>query len=504
MTMPGRFVISKLMSQMAKSGCKFCIVETTSEGIKQHRNAGIIYDIFVFTNLYPEHLPSHDNSFEKYKYTKSIPFRNLSNTSKIIDGKKIDRMIIVNKDSEHGDYYLQFNADKKSTYSIINESDNRAQEIVSLSDSVKFRLNGEEYTLKILGEFNIYNALPAIIIAKEFDISYQNIKNGLLNLNIIPGRMELIEAGQNYTVIVDYAHEKESMTNVLKTAVSIRKSPTSKIIVLLGAEGGGGQQQITAGGTAEVAIEFNSEGSQKFAEITRRNVGKPLAIFLDEMPVTWPNVNQEILGGNAVITGGFTPEAAKSLAVQLNAGALPVPIKVVEQRSIGASLGQESINKSLVAGIIGLATVIVYMVAYYGLLGIVAAAALIIYSLFTIAIFRTGLFLIPPITLTLAGIAGFVLSIGMAVDANILIFERMKEEKRWGKTTKQALELGFKRAWSSIRDSNISSLITAGILYGMGTGSIKGFAITLAIGVLVSMFTAITVTKTILKLFIKK
>jgi UDP-N-acetylmuramoyl-L-alanyl-D-glutamate--2,6-diaminopimelate ligase len=236
MTMPGRFVISKLMSQMAKSGCKFCIVETTSEGIKQHRNAGIIYDIFVFTNLYPEHLPSHDNSFEKYKYTKSIPFRNLSNTSKIIDGKKIDRMIIVNKDSEHGDYYLQFNADKKSTYSIINESDNRAQEIVSLSDSVKFRLNGEEYTLKILGEFNIYNALPAIIIAKEFDISYQNIKNGLLNLNIIPGRMELIEAGQNYTVIVDYAHEKESMTNVLKTAVSIRKSPTSKIIVLLGAE----------------------------------------------------------------------------------------------------------------------------------------------------------------------------------------------------------------------------------------------------------------------------
>lgn len=266
---------------------------------------------------------------------------------------------------------------------------------------------------------------------------------------------------------------------------------------------GGGQQQITAGGTAEVAIEFNGEGSQKFAEITRRNIGKPLAIFLDDMPVTWPNVNQEILGGTAVITGGFSPEAAKSLAVQLNAGALPVPIKVIEQRSIGASLGQESINKSLVAGVIGLVTVIIYMIAYYGVLGVVAAFALIVYSLFTIAIFRTGLFLIPPITLTLAGIAGFVLSIGMAVDANILIFERMKEEKRWGKTTKQALELGFKRAWSSIRDSNISSLITAGILYGMGTGSIKGFAITLAIGVLISMFTAITVTKTILKVFIK-
>ncbi len=266
---------------------------------------------------------------------------------------------------------------------------------------------------------------------------------------------------------------------------------------------GGNNQQITAGSAAEVAIEFNSEGSQKFAEITRRNVGKPLAIFLDDMPVTWPNVNQEILGGNAVITGNFTPEAAKSLAVQLNAGALPVPIKVVEQRSIGASLGQESINKSLVAGIIGLLSVIIYMIAYYGFLGVIAAVALIIYSLFTIAIFRTGLFLIPPITLTLAGIAGFILSIGMAVDANILIFERMKEERRWGKTSKQALDLGFKRAWSSIRDSNISSLITASILYGMGTGSIKGFAITLAIGVLVSMFTAITVTRTILRIFIK-
>lgn len=265
----------------------------------------------------------------------------------------------------------------------------------------------------------------------------------------------------------------------------------------------GSQQQITAGGTADVSIEFNSEGAQKFAEITRRNVGKPLAIFLDEMPVTWPNVNQEILGGNAVITGNFTPESAKSLAVQLNAGALPVPIKVIEQRSIGASLGQESINKSLVAGLIGLMSVIIYMIAYYGVLGVIASIALIIYSLFTIAIFRTGLFLIPPITLTLAGIAGFILSIGMAVDANILIFERMKEEKRWGKNAKQSLELGFKRAWSSIRDSNISSLITASILYGMGTGSIKGFAITLAIGVLVSMFTAITVTRTILRIFIK-
>lgn len=253
----------------------------------------------------------------------------------------------------------------------------------------------------------------------------------------------------------------------------------------------------------QVQLQFTPEGSKKFAEITKRNVGKPVAIFLDQDPVSAPIVNQEILSGDAIISGKFSVEEAKQLAVQLNAGALPVPIKIVEQRVIGASLGQESVNKSLIAGVIGLLTVMVFMVLYYGRLGMIANLALIIYSLFVLAIFKTGLFIIPPVTLTLAGIAGFILSIGMAVDANILIFERIKEEKRWGKSNKQALDLGFKRAWSSIRDSNISSLLTAAILYSIGTGPVKGFAVTLAIGVFVSMFTAITVTKTILKVFIK-
>lgn len=253
----------------------------------------------------------------------------------------------------------------------------------------------------------------------------------------------------------------------------------------------------------QVSIEFNPEGAEKFAQITKRNIGKPLAIFLDGQFVSAPTVQQEILGGNAVISGNFTTEEAKSLSIQLNAGALPVPIEIIEQRVIGPSLGGESVKASIIAGMIGLATVILYMAFYYGALGIIADTALIIYTLFVLAIFQTGLFLIPPITLTLPGIAGFILSIGMAVDANILIFERMKEEIGWGKPRKQALELGFNRAWASIRDSNISSLITAGILYSMGTGMVKGFAITLAIGVLVSMFTAIFVTKTILKLFYK-
>ncbi|MBI2019174.1 protein translocase subunit SecD [Candidatus Daviesbacteria bacterium] len=255
----------------------------------------------------------------------------------------------------------------------------------------------------------------------------------------------------------------------------------------------------------QVAIEFTSEGSKKFAEITKRNVGKPLCIFLDDIPVQdgCPTVEQEIIGGSAVITGQFTTQQTKELAVQLNAGALPVPIKIIEQHSIGPTLGQESVNKSLVAGIIGLGIVALYMAAYYGLLGLIADAALIIYTLLVLAIFKTGLFLLPPVTLTLAGIAGFILSIGMAVDANILIFERMKEEIRWGKSKQMALELGFKRAWVSIWASNVSSLMTAAILIGMGTSLIRGFAITLTIGVLVSMFTSYIVTRTFLRLIIK-
>lgn len=263
--------------------------------------------------------------------------------------------------------------------------------------------------------------------------------------------------------------------------------------------------EVTFGGGAgnisgpQVAIEFSTEGAKKFADITKRNVGRPLAIFLDDLPISSPVVQQEIIGGNAVITGQFTTDEAKNLAIQLNAGALPVPIEILEERHIGPTLGQESVNKSLVAGVIGLAIVMIYMALYYGTLGLVADGALLIYTLLTLAIFRTGLFLIPPVTLTLAGVAGFILSVGMAVDANILIFERMKEEIRWGRSKTLAMENGFKRAWTSIKASNISSLMTAAILYYFGTSLVRGFAVTLSIGILVSMFTAIVVTRTILK-----
>ncbi len=253
--------------------------------------------------------------------------------------------------------------------------------------------------------------------------------------------------------------------------------------------------------SAQIELQFTDEGAKKFAEITKRNVGKPLGIFLDGFPTTWPPpvVQQEILGGSAVISGSFTTEEAKNLAIQLNAGALPVPIEILSQRQVAPTLGETFVQKSLIAGVVGMLAVMLYMVGIYGRLGLIANLALIFYTLFTLAVFRSGIFILPKVTLTLAGIAGFILSVGMAVDANILTFERVKEELRSGKSPRNALETGFKRAWTSIRDSNISSLITAGILYYFGTSVVKGFALTLALGVLISMFSAIIVTRTFLR-----
>lgn len=248
-------------------------------------------------------------------------------------------------------------------------------------------------------------------------------------------------------------------------------------------------------GQPVVSIEFSPEGTKKFAEITSKSIGKPLAIFLDNQLVTNPTVETAITDGRAVISGNFTPDEAKKLTIQLNAGALPIPIHIIEQRNIGATLGIESIHKSLVAAAVGLVVIWLFMIVNYGLKGLLADLALIVYILIFLALIK-----LIPITLTLAGIAGFILSIGMAVDANILIFERMKEELRWGRPLKAAVELGFHRAWTSVRDSNASSLITAGLLFWFGTGSVRGFALTLAVGIFVSLFTSITVTRSLLRL----
>lgn len=249
-------------------------------------------------------------------------------------------------------------------------------------------------------------------------------------------------------------------------------------------------------GKPQVQLTFTGNGAKKFADITKRNVGKIVAIVLDNQVIEAPRVNEPIFGGNAVITGEFTIEQAKTLQIQLNAGALPVSLSVLQQQAIGATLGQSSLEKSLLAGFIGFIVIVIFMTVLYGRLGVVASFALIIYTLIVLALFR-----LIPITLTLAGIAGLILSIGIAVDANILIFERMKEEARKGRSTNMAIDLGFSRAWPSIRDSNISSLITSAILYYFGTGIVRGFALTLALGVIISMFSAIFVTRTFLKVF---
>jgi preprotein translocase subunit SecD len=251
-------------------------------------------------------------------------------------------------------------------------------------------------------------------------------------------------------------------------------------------------------GQAQVALEFNTEGAQLFTEITERNVGKRVAIVLDGEIITAPMVNEKISQGQAVISGNFTITEAKQLSQRLNAGALPVPIKLVSQQTVGATLGKESLNQSLMAGLYGLIVLAIFMILAYRFLGFISVIALAIYGVLIGMIFEMW-----PITLTLSGITGFIVSFGMAVDANVLILERTKEEIRAGKNLTFAVQEGFKRSWPSIRDSNVSSLITCLILLYLGSSMIKGFAITLGIGIVLSMFSAITITRTFLMLFVR-
>jgi len=240
MTMPGRFTLQKILRQMVKAGCTYCVMEVTSEGINQWRNVGIDFDIAVFTNLYPEHLPSHGGSFENYKKAKGKLFEGLAGSyRKTINGTAVPKIAIANADDEHKDYYLNFPVDKKSTFSIHSAADVKAENVQSTTAGVKFFIRNTEYEIRILGEFNVYNALPAIAVASVLDVPTEKIKAGLLNLNVIPGRMEIIENGLGFTVIVDYAHQKESMWAALAAARAMKPKPENRIIVLLGAEGGG-------------------------------------------------------------------------------------------------------------------------------------------------------------------------------------------------------------------------------------------------------------------------
>lgn len=247
-------------------------------------------------------------------------------------------------------------------------------------------------------------------------------------------------------------------------------------------------------GSVQVALQFNDEGAKLFQEITKRNIGQQIAIFLDGNVISAPVVNQEIVGGQAVITGNYSVDEAKTLARRLQAGALPVPIKLIAQQSVGPTLGADSLDRSLKAGIAGFILVALFMILLYRIPGFMAIVALGVYAAISAAIFK-----LVPITLTLAGIAGFVLSLGIAVDANVLVYERLKEELRAGKALGPAMEEAFKRAWPSIRDGHVTVLISCVVLFWFSSSIIKGFSLTLAAGMLTSLFTAVIVARNLLR-----
>ena len=269
--------------------------------------------------------------------------------------------------------------------------------------------------------------------------------------------------------------------------------------VLTGAELADAGVTVSSTNAYEVALSFKGEGITKFSEYTTNNIGNILAIVLDKEVISIPTIQVPITDGAAVIQGNFTSDEANSLAIQLRYGSLPIPLKVVESRTITPTLGQDSLQKSVRAGVIGFAIVFLFMALYYRLPGLIAIVGILFYAVIDYAIFR-----FIPVTLTLPGIAGFLLSTGSALDANILIFERLKEELRAGRTLTQAFMLGFQRAWPSIRDSNIATLITCLVLYifgsQFGATIVKGFSLTLAIGVFISVFTALVVTRNLLSL----
>ncbi len=259
-------------------------------------------------------------------------------------------------------------------------------------------------------------------------------------------------------------------------------------------------------GKPQVSLEFDDKGKDIFGELTKNNVDKMMAIFLDNFLVSAPSINEPIIDGRAVISGNFVIEEAKQMVSQLNAGALPVSVELIEQRTISATLGEESISKGIRAGLVGVGLVALFMVGFYGRLGMLANLGLLIYAILSLALYK-----LIPVTLTMPGVAGFLLSLGMAVDSNILIFERMKEEIRLGRPWRIAMELGFGRAWESIRDANICTLITTLILFNPfdwtflnTSGMVRGFALTLGLGVIIEMFTGIVVVRTIMRVLYGK
>ncbi len=303
-------------------------------------------------------------------------------------------------------------------------------------------------------------------------------------------------------IIIELPGEKDpqkAIETVGKTAVMEFKDESGRV-ALTGNDLKDAKEQIGQNNSYMVGITFTDEGAKKFAELTMANIGRHIGIYLDGEILTNPVVNEAITGGQAVITGSKTLDEAKQLAILLRSGALPVKVKVMEVRTVGPTLGQDSKDKSVVAFSDGIGLIVLFMLVLYRFSGFVATLALLIYVMLLLVLLGP---LVLNATLTLPGIAGIILSMGVAVDANILIFERFKEEVLLGKTMRSSMEAGFKRAFTTIFDANTSVMITALILMLLGSGPVKGFAITLALGVVVSMFTAITVSRTLLRMLIE-
>lgn len=377
---------------------------------------------------------------------------------------------------------------------------------------VENRVNGlgvSEALVQTVGEDQILVQLPGVNDPQQAE----RVLGGTAKLEFqeqLPGTEAqlAIERQLQQELLVKQAELKTSNNEAaIKENQAALKRSNEAIAKLFKSSGLGGEnlkdaqpQPLSAGNNWNVALVFDTPGGELFAQLTKNlaGTGRSIGIFLDERMISSPVVGVEfaqtgITGGSAVIQGNFTTQEANDLAVQLRGGALPVPVEIVENRTIGASLGKDSIQSSINAGIGGLVLVLIFMVAYYRLPGVIANIALLIYALLTWAAF-----VLLGVTLTLPGIAGFVLSIGMAVDANVLIFERTREELRAGKSLYRSVESGFYRAFSSILDGNVTTVIACAALFWLGAGLVKGFAVTLALGVVVSMFTAITCSRTLL------
>ena len=377
---------------------------------------------------------------------------------------------------------------------------------------VENRVNGlgvSEALVQTVGEDQILVQLPGVNDPQQAE----RVLGGTAKLEFqeqLPGTETqlAIERQLQQELLAKQAELKTSNNEAaIKENQAALKRSNEAIAKLFKSSGLGGEnlkdaqpQPLASGNNWNVALVFDTPGGELFAQLTKNlaGTGRSIGIFLDERMISSPVVGVEfaqtgITGGSAVIQGNFTTQEANDLAVQLRGGALPVPVEIVENRTIGASLGRDSIQSSINAGIGGLVLVLIFMVAYYRLPGVIANIALLIYALLTWAAF-----VLLGVTLTLPGIAGFVLSIGMAVDANVLIFERTREELRAGKTLYRSVESGFYRAFSSILDGNVTTVIACAALFWLGAGLVKGFAVTLALGVGTSMFTAITCSRTLL------